>query len=281
MRVLKFGGTSVLNAERIRNVARIVQQQAGSEPVVVVVSALGGLTDVLVDLAARCADGATDWPPLEASLGEIRQRNLDAAQEVVSETERAALRQQIDGLCEEQQRVVRGAHLLHECSARARDRLLSFGERTSAPIVAAALQAIGTPAAAVDARQLIVTDSNHGNAHVQQPATDQQIRSVLGPLLEQGVVPVVTGFIAADADGATTTLGRGGSDYTAALLGAALDASAIEIWTDVDGVLSADPRRVPDARWRLNEITVGRFLQSHAGCGCRLQPPHATARAEP
>ena len=149
---------------------------------------------------------------------------------------------------EEGQRLCRGTALLRELTPRTLDAISSLGERLSAPMIAGALAELGTPSESVEATELIVTDASHGGADPRMELTRERSEARLRPLLDQGVVPVVTGFIGATQDGVLTTLGRGGSDYSATILGAALDADEVIIWTDVDGVMTADPRLVPDAR---------------------------------
>jgi aspartate kinase len=169
--------------------------------------------------------------------------------EVVSdETERKRLSAQIDEYISELNAYCRSIHVLGEVTARGMDTISSLGERMNAPLVAAVLRGKGVKAQAVDAAQLIVTDASFQNANPIEQATRQKVREGLIPLLDEKVVPVVTGFVAATQDGILTTLGRGGSDYTAAILGDSLDASEVWTWTDVDGVMTADPRIVSNAR---------------------------------
>jgi len=242
MRVLKFGGTSVGTPERVRAVAAIVADAHGAgEPLAVVVSAFGGVTDALLEVARKA--GARD-EGFRTDLAAIERRHAGAAADLAADGDRDALLAEVAGIHAELTRLADGMFLLGETSARTLDRFVGAGEDVSARCVAAALRRAGVPASAVDARTLVVTDDTFGNARVQADATRERVRARLA---SAEAVPVVTGFVAATADGEPTTLGRGGSDYTASLLGAALDASVVEIWTDVDGVLSADPRIVHDA----------------------------------
>ena len=240
MRVLKFGGTSVANAERIRGVADIVLGRAARGPVVTVVSALGGTTETL-DRGVCLAAAGEDYRTLIES---VRERHLRVAAEVVRPGDSGELAEEIEARVGEARERLASVALLGEASARVRDALLSVGEELSSLIVAAALRQRGADAVAVSARGLIRTDSRFGNARVDFAATEPRIRERLSAL---AALPVVTGFIGSDANGVVTTLGRGGSDYTAAILGVSLGAARVEIWTDVDGVMSADPRLVPDA----------------------------------
>lgn len=235
MRILKFGGTSVGSAERVRGVIEIVRGRASSGPVVVVVSAQAGVTDQLIDLARKAAAGTPETgSPVRERLERLAA-DLGVASDLVDED--------LDDL----ETFLRGIGLVRELTLRSLDYVTSFGERCSAKLVAAAMRDAGLPAEAYMAYDAgLVTDSNYGAARVLEP-TYERIPAALVPALARGVLPVVTGFIAKDADDVVTTLGRGGSDYSAAIFGAALDADEIEIWTDVDGVMSADPRIVPAA----------------------------------
>lgn len=235
MRVLKFGGTSVGDAERIRGVVEIVRGRAERGPTLVVVSAQSGVTNQLIALAERAAAG-----PVEPSA--LRKR-LEA---LIAELglEEGLVEEELDEL----ETLLRGITMVGDLTPRSLDRMMSFGERCSARIVAAAMRSAGLPAWPHMAYDVgLVTDASYGGAHVETSSYGT-IAAQLGPVLKEGLLPVVTGFIAKDGDGYLTTLGRGGSDYSAAIFGAALGADEIEIWTDVDGVMSADPRIVPEAR---------------------------------
>lgn len=242
MKILKFGGSSVATPERICQVVDIVQRACQKTQVAVVVSAFGGVTDALLD-AARLASLRD-----EAYLSifeKLAQRHLDAATELAKGDEVDVLRARVEGTLSDLRDLLHGVYLLREVSPRSRDSIASHGERLSAIVVAAALRDAGIEAADADARELIRTDARFGQAHVDFAESDELIQRFFAAVGMS--VQVVTGFIAATADGETTTLGRGGSDYTAAILGAALDSAAVELWTDVDGVMSADPRWVPEA----------------------------------
>jgi aspartokinase/homoserine dehydrogenase 1 len=245
VKILKFGGSSLATPGTIRRVEQIVVAARRTEPVIVVVSAFAGVTDSLLE-AARSAE--RDDPALDHDFDSIARRHRNAAQALVVRGSRG-VRQQVDALLAELRSTLEGIRLLRHCPARALDMVASFGERLSATIVAAHLQT-KCRSKFVDARELIVTDEQFTNANVLFGKTNPRIRSALTKLIRrnhEGVVPVVTGFIAATEDGQTTTIGRNGSDYSAAIIGAAVRASVIEIWTDVDGVLSADPRTVQSA----------------------------------
>jgi aspartate kinase len=247
MLVMKFGGTSVGTAERIRAVAGLVTEAAAREPVVVVVSAVGGVTDILI-AAAQDAAHRRRLPALQRVI-ELQQRHAEivAGLELPPDAGRL-LDTELRLLAVELENFIHSVGILGEVTRRTLDYISSLGERMSCRIVAAALRAVDCPAEAVDATEVIVTDSTFGNAFPLLDPTRDRATAVLTPLLERGMVPVVTGFIGADADGIVTTLGRGGSDYSAALLGCVLAAREIVIWTDVNGVMTANPRVVSDAR---------------------------------
>jgi len=249
--VMKFGGTSVGGAPAIGALAAIThEQQATWEHVVLVVSAMSGVTDMLIQGAKTAADGDhVTYPEIARRL---REKHATALAELVG----AAGGTLIDGrdvgaeverLIGEFELLCHSVNVLGEVSPRALDAISGLGERMSARVVAATLRARGIPAEALDATELIVTTAHFGNAIPLQPQTRERIRARLIPLLDAGVVPVVTGFIGATESGVATTLGRGGSDYSGAIIGAALDADEVAIYTDVDGVMTADPRLAPEA----------------------------------
>jgi aspartate kinase len=242
--VHKFGGTSLADAERILRAADLLRAAARRGRVVAVASAMGGVTDQLL-AAARDAEGGR-IAAARSLVEAVRARHEEAARALARAT---GARVTFDaGPLEELLTALSGVALLRERSPRVTDLIASFGERLSAPLVAAALSARGVRAVAVDARRMLVTDEKHGAATCDRARSDARVRRLLLPKLRKGIVPVVTGFIARSPRGETTTLGRSGSDTTAALLGAALHARQVVIWTDVDGVLSADPRMVRGAR---------------------------------
>jgi bifunctional aspartokinase / homoserine dehydrogenase 1 len=245
--VMKFGGTSVGDASCIARVAQIVRDAARESSVVVVVSAMRGVTNHLVEAADRAE--ANDRNHVARLFESLRQQHDDALAILIgSDAKRRILAESMQETFAKAQRLCEGTSLLRELTPRALDSVSSVGERLSAPIVAGTLRELGVHSEAVDATELILTDDSHGAAQPIMETTGERSRSRLMPLLEQGIVPVVTGFIGATRHGFLTTLGRGGSDYSATILGAALNADEVIIWTDVDGVLTADPRLVPDAR---------------------------------
>jgi aspartokinase/homoserine dehydrogenase 1 len=248
MKILKFGGSSLATAKCIRDVGKIILAEASREPVTVVVSAFFGITNSLL-ACARLAEA--DDALFELEWKKIAARHHSVCNELLGKVRSKTVHRQIDALLGELHDALHGTQLLRHCSPRALDLIASFGERLSAAIIAASLGRF-RPATFVDAREMIVTDDQFTNARVTFGKTNRLIRRRFASLARgraQGrrVIAVVTGFIGATVDGRTTTIGRDGSDYTAAILGAALGASVIEIWTDVDGVLSADPRAVQPA----------------------------------
>ena len=244
MKILKFGGSSLSTPATIRGVGRILLEARRREPVIGVVSAFQGVTNQLLE-CARLAERA-DAAYLEL-YDQIARRHRSAVSHLVGRRP-GRVGAQVDELLAELASTLQGIHLLRHCPLRALDMTASFGERLSAVVVAAHLGR-SRRSAFVDARDLIVTDDQFTHAGVIFRKTNRRTRAYFGTLFKRArnVLPIVTGFIGATEDGQTTTIGRNGSDYSAAIVGAAVGASVIEIWTDVDGVLSADPRVVPAA----------------------------------
>jgi bifunctional aspartokinase / homoserine dehydrogenase 1 len=246
LQVMKFGGTSVGDASCIARVAEIVAKASRVGPLVVVVSAMSGVTNRLIE-AATCSETG-DRDRATELLEALREQHFAALKILIQNPEtRNLIALGIEELLREAQRLCEGTALIHELTVRTLDSVSSLGERLSAPLVAGALSEHGVHSEAVEATELIVTDSYHGAAEPLMPPTRQRCEARLRPLLQQGIVPVITGFIGATAEGVLTTLGRGGSDYSATILGGALAADEVIIWTDVNGVLTADPRLVPSA----------------------------------
>jgi aspartate kinase len=245
MIVMKFGGTSVENAEAIDRIAAIVRDRLSQKPVVVV-SAMAGVTDSLMAMSNLAATGSL----VEALKvhRQLRQRHLEVLRSLVDGRVEAAVREEIQASFEAMQEVLRGISALGELSPRTTDNLVSFGEVLSSRMVTAAFAERGIDSALVDSRQCIVTDSAHTRALPVFEETNERLKQKLKPLLSEGRVPVMGGFIAANAEGIPTTLGRGGSDFSAAIIGAALNARKIEIWTDVEGMMTTDPRLCPEAQ---------------------------------
>ncbi len=252
--VMKFGGTSVGDGARIGHVADIIQSHVRrGEQVAVVVSAMSGVTDALVKAATSAAAG--DAELFGRIKHQLLQKHLQALGATVQNEEAwGQLGREIETELENFESLCRSIYILGELTPRALDLVSSLGERFTTQILAAVLRERGVPAEGLFATELIVTDDNFGSANPLMDVSRDRVQSRLGPLLEAGVVPVVTGFMGATTQGLVTTLGRGGSDYSGAILGSCLDADEIWIWTDVDGVLTADPRIVPDAQ-TLEEIS--------------------------
>jgi aspartate kinase len=247
LQVMKFGGTSVGNAECIARAAQIIAAAARRGPCIAVVSAMSGVTNKLIEAAKRAEDG--DRNAGAGIVEGLRQQHETAlAALATDEKERTKVREKMEEALAEGKRLCDGTALLRELTPRTLDAISSLGERLSAPLVAAAVSALGVRSEAVQASELIVTDAFHGGAEPLMELTREKSQKTLKPMMERGIVPVVTGFIGASEEGLLTTLGRGGSDYSATILGAAMDAQEVIIWTDVDGVLTADPRLVPDAQ---------------------------------
>jgi bifunctional aspartokinase / homoserine dehydrogenase 1 len=271
--VMKFGGTSMGSAERIEAAARLTLEQHAKRPVAIVVSAMSKITDLLLETLRQAEEG--DEAGVDARLKALTDRHLMCCRELLPEGFQEAARDGIGGLLGEFARIARGVLMLGERPLASVDRAVAIGERLSALLMAAYLQSQGTTAAAVNAAQVIATDDVFGNATPLLEETRERAVAVLGPLLERRVVPVVTGFNAATLDGRPTTLGRGGSDFSAAILAASMDAEELWIWTDVDGIMTGDPRLVPDARV-LDEITYNEAAEL-AYAGAKVLHPRTLA----
>ena len=246
MIVMKFGGTSVGDATAIRRTVDIIAARRDRAPVVVV-SALGGATTELIATASQAASG--NLVAAIAQVEALRARHLRVVAEVLGDgPEVTDLAAEESALFDELAHLTEALSVLGHITPRSLDTFAAVGERASAPIVTAALERAGVSARHVDARDVMITDASYGRAEPREELIAAAAREHVGAVLRDGAVPVLGGYIGATADGVTTTLGRGGSDFSAALFGAALEADAIEIWTDVDGMLTADPRVVPDAR---------------------------------
>jgi aspartate kinase len=243
--VMKFGGTSVGSAERIKALAGLVRERQGRKPVVVV-SALSGVTDLLIKGAklalARDPERETVVKTLETRHREVIEGLFPAG------PVRDRLLAYVQGILDEMRGFHTGIHHLGELTARTMDAISGMGERMSYEIVAAYGEAAGLPAKPVDARQIFITDDTFGRAMPLMEESGAAVRDHIFPLVQKGQIPVLGGFIGRTRDGIATTLGRGGTDWSAAIVGALLPAEEIQIWTDVDGILTVDPRLVPAAR---------------------------------
>jgi bifunctional aspartokinase / homoserine dehydrogenase 1 len=254
--VMKFGGTSVSGGTRIQNVADLVWGYAQQgHTIVTVTSAMSGVTDTLIRGARRAAAGE-DTAYLAAHESLTAQHHAALELVISDEAAREVARKHIERLLDDFGNLCQSIHILGELTPRALDAVASLGERLILPILAEALRERGAQTEAIEANELIVTDDNFSQASPIMDVTRNKAQARLMPLLQQRVLPVTTGFIGATRSGIITTLGRGGSDYTATILGDAIDADEVWIWTDVDGVMTADPRIVPDAQ-TLPEVSYG------------------------
>jgi aspartate kinase len=242
--VMKFGGTSVADPDAIHRLIGIVKSDTGRTPVVVV-SALSGVTDELIEVTRFAEEGAGERAA--SALRALVERHVSVASAVTTES-RAAVLSVVRAEFEELIGLVHALAVLREISPRSLDAVVATGEVVSSRIVAGALADAGIPSAWVDARRVLVTDAEHTSAAPEMIATCARVREHIAPVTTAGRVAVLGGFIGATANGVTTTLGRGGSDYSAAIFGACLGVDEIQIWTDVDGMLTADPRVVPAPR---------------------------------
>ena len=243
MQVLKFGGTSVGSPEAIAKVIDIVSAKIKQEPVIVVVSAFGGTTDALLLCGAQAASGDEEY---KEQVNAITARHLNAVKQLIPVQQQSSMLSAVKKLCNEVEDLCNGIFLLGETTARTKDKLVSYGELISSQVITAAFQSRNVPVTWWDSRKKIRTDANFGNAVVDFKITRENFTTALKGL--QTPLVVMPGFIAANAAGITTTLGRGGSDYTAAIAADCVDATCLEIWTDVSGMMTADPRWVSNAK---------------------------------
>ncbi len=267
MQVLKFGGSSVKNAENISKVIAIIKNAIVTDRTIVVVSALGGITDLLLQCSKLASEADETY---KEKLQEAELRHLTAVKELLPLTQQSAILSQVKTLCNQIEDICNGIFLLGELSERTKDRIVSYGEILSSQIIAASLKADLNECEWKDSRELIVTDSNFGAASVDFAATDKKIQEYFAA--NRANLFLVPGFIAANAAGVNTTLGRGGSDYTAAIYAAALNAKVLEIWTDVSGMMTADPRLVSNVKI-IPEISYQEAMElSHFGAKV-IYPP--------
>ncbi|MCB9461791.1 MAG: aspartate kinase [Anaerolineaceae bacterium] len=242
LHTMKFGGTSVGSPEAIEQVLKIIQRdKAAGHDVVSVVSAMSGVTDSLLKTVSAAIEGDR-WTYQEINR-DIRHRHEEATHRLIEPpSEREATLVEINRLLDEHLQLCEAINILGEATPRMIDAIISFGERLSSRVVAAALDSRGTPSKAFDSSQLIVTDNNYQDAEPLWEVTSSRIKQRLVPAIQEGISPIITGFIGATPDGTITTLGRGGSDFSAAIIAAYIDSDDLTIWTDVDGVMTTDPR---------------------------------------
>lgn len=246
--VMKFGGALMEDADQISNSAKLVAEKALKDnEVVVTVSAMSNVTDDLVSMAESARIG--DMEKVRDILNALEKRHLDAARKLCDEKTLAEVTAKVKKLIETLSQCLTGVFLLRELTPRSKDLILSFGERLSAPLMWGALLSRGVKSIALTGGEVgIITDSTYGNAKPLLNITEVMVKDRLLPILKAGVVPVVTGFIGQDENGVITTLGRGGSDYTATILASSLDVDEVWIWKDVDGIMTADPKLVENAK---------------------------------
>lgn len=267
MQVLKFGGSSVANAESIEKVVSIVVQRIKDERTVLVVSALGGITDLLLNSGMIAASGDAKY---KSSLKSIRTRHEEIIEALIPQSFQSEIGASVQKELDDLEDIYHGIFLLKEFSPITKDRIAGYGELLSSLIIAQKFASIGVDAEWKDARELIVTDDNYTNASVNYSLTNDNIAQYFKEHNKQ--LTIIPGFIAADINGKTTTLGRGGSDYTAAIIAAAVNASKLEIWTDVAGIMTADPRIVKTAK-AIDSISYREAMElSHFGAKV-IYPP--------
>jgi len=267
-KVLKFGGSSVANAERINNIISILKPRILSgEKLTVVFSAFGGVTDLLLEMSELASQGKDKYIAL---FHQFKDRHNEVAKALLSSEAYTNVCIALEDNNETLKELLKGIFLVRESSLRTQDYVLSFGERNANFIIANAMKETGLPTLYLDARKIIKTNKDFGNAKVNFKLTNQAIQDFYNECVDS--VPIVTGFIGSDIGGLTTTLGRGGSDYTAAIIAAALEAQVLEIWTDVDGVLTCDPRKVKKA-YTIPKLSYAEAMEmSHFGAKV-IYPP--------
>ncbi len=244
---MKFGGTSIGTASAMKQAMRIVTEESAKAAPLVVLSACSGITNKLIQIA-ESAGGSRLEEAMELA-GEVRRHHRELVETLIGDAGRkAALMERVEGYVAELEMLVKGVDIVGELTPRSFDTFCSFGELLSTSVFSEALRDAGHDAVWLDIREVIITDDNFGAARPLDELCEKNVSTAVRPLLEQGKTVITQGFIGSTKDGRTTTFGRGGSDFTAALLGAWLSSDQIQIWTDVDGVMTSDPRIVPDAR---------------------------------
>lgn len=267
MQVLKFGGSSVANAENIEKVVNIIQQRSAAEKTIAVVSALSGITDILLNCGTMAAEGNEAY---KEQLQVIEARHMETVKALIPVTLQSRILSYVKTQCNELEDIFNGIFLLNELSSATKDRIASYGELLSSHILVSRLLSLDADAEWKDARELIMTDSNHTAATVDAAVTNNQVYQYFSK--NNHTITIIPGFIAVDTNKRTTTLGRGGSDYTAAIIAAAVNADKVEIWTDVSGMMTADPRLVPTAK-AITRISYQEAMElSHFGAKV-IYPP--------
>lgn len=271
--VSKFGGAAIKDANGINQVVKIIKSlhESGNE-VIVVVSALGGVTDALIGMMKNISSSKKNW--IDGSIDSISAIHLAAMKAISDPAISQQVTRHVRNLLGEMKNVVLGISHVGELTPRSRDLLLSFGERLSAPIIAGALSSEGISARSFSGGEAgIVTDDNFGEAEPLMNVTTMQVQQTLEPIIKERVIPVVCGFIGSTQNGATTTLGRGGSDYTAAIVGLALGADQLQFWKEVPGIMTADPSVCPESKL-IRKIAFDEAIEI-AHFGARVIHPRA------
>ncbi len=258
--VMKFGGTSVGSVDALISATQIIRDAKRDwARVVVVTSAMSGVTNLLLDSAASASHGKVD--PLREAESTLREKHFSAADALIKdESLREKARTEINALILSFVDLCKAIAVLGEASPRALDAVASLGERMSLRLLAAVVASAGIKARAVESAEFVVTNAHFQNAHPDFKVTTEKTRGILNPIMDEGIIPITTGFIGATPEGVTTTLGRGGSDYSAAIIASVLPADDVWIWTDVDGVMTTDPRIVKSAI-TLPEISYGEIAE--------------------
>ena len=264
--VMKFGGVSVADGEGMKNVGKIVERfKAEGNEIVVVTSAMFNVTNSLLDAASRAGKGQREH--VRKFVEETRERHVKSAEVAIRDRETLERTVKvIESKCEDLKNILLGIAHIGELTPRSKDFVVGYGERFSAPILQGVLEDLGMEARALTGGEAgIITDDHFGWAEPLMNVTTLEVRQVIDPLIEKGVVPVVSGFIAATQDGTQTTLGRGGSDFTASIIGAAIRADEVWVWKDVDGLMTANPKIVEDARM-IDKISFSEAMElAHFG----------------
>lgn len=271
--VMKFGGSSVADAVSIKHVAKIIADYAEKNRIVVVVSALKSVTNQLIESSEKARSG--NRKAVKELIRKLKNRHLTTTREAVeNSTARKKAEKTTNKLIRELDRTLTGIIYLGELTPKSRDHVLSFGEQLSAPIMWGALRSLGLKTQHFTGKEAgIITDSNFGEAVPLLDVTKKQVKTKLNPLLAKEVTPVITGFIAATQDGTTTTIGRGGSDYTATIVAASIGADEVWIWTDVDGLMTTDPKIIPKAK-TIPEVSFAEAIEM-AVLGAKFMHPRA------
>jgi aspartokinase/homoserine dehydrogenase 1 len=258
--VMKFGGTSVGSADALMKATQIIRDAKADWPrLIIVTSAMSGVTNLLLECAALAAEGRLD--SLTSAESRLREKHFAAVDALIQDAKLCEeTKAEIDVLILSLVDLCKAIAVLGEASPRALDSIASLGERMSVRLLAAVVNNAGISAQSIESTEFVITNEHYQSAHPDFKATTQKTRELLNPLLDRNIVPVTTGFIGATSEGAITTLGRGGSDYSAAIIGSVLPANDVWIWTDVDGIMTTDPRIVKDAR-TLPEITYSEIAE--------------------